>query len=221
MTFDPLASMGTPISRSSYVVETIRRKILSGEFEAGRPLVETELASAFAMSKTPVREALKTLSGNGLVTMSEFRGAVVRSVDAAMARDVFDVRRMIEPKAVALAVTRGGIDVARAREALDHAGRADGVADRSMSNREFHRLTYATCGNPLLISILDGLRDQTALITVTAWSRGISWEHEAHEHAAILAAIEAGDAAEAERLDAAHIAAFAANALEKLEAVDA
>lgn len=216
MTFESVTPM-SPVSRSAYVVEHIRRGILSGEFHSGQPLVETELAKAFSMSKTPVREALKILSGDGLVTMSEYRGAVVRSVDVAMARGVFEVRTLLEPAAVALS-TAVGIDTAKAHDALHRAATADNQVDRSSANRDFHRLTYASCGNPLLVSMLDGLRDQTAFITVTAWRQGITWKHEAHEHEAILAAIEAGDAETARRLDDEHIRAFAANAVAQLEA---
>ena len=68
-------------SRTGLVVEALRRSILTGELPAGQALVETELARRFGISKTPVREALKTLVGAGLVTMSEYKGATVRVVD--------------------------------------------------------------------------------------------------------------------------------------------
>ncbi|WP_258028994.1 GntR family transcriptional regulator, partial [Streptomyces fradiae] len=58
-----------------------------------------ELAARFGVSKTPVREALKTLAGTGLVVMSQYKGVTVRTVDAAMAREVYDVRLLLEPEA--------------------------------------------------------------------------------------------------------------------------
>ena len=56
------------------------------------------------VSKTPVREALKTLAGAGLVTMNPYKGAAVRVVDGEQARHVYDVRLLLEPEALARAV---------------------------------------------------------------------------------------------------------------------
>ncbi|MBS3180327.1 MULTISPECIES: GntR family transcriptional regulator [unclassified Pseudoclavibacter] len=216
MSFEPLAPMATPLSRTGHVVESLRKSILSGALRAGQPLVESELAASFGVSKTPVREALKTLAGLGLVTMMEYRGAVVRSVDYEMARAVFEVRCLLEPEAVRLAVGNG-IDLTAAQHALERSEAAKDSAERSIANRDFHRLTYASCGNPLLLSMLDDLRDQTALISVTAWQNGITWVHEAHEHVAILEAAARGDAEEAKHLVDLHIRRFTEHALTLLE----
>ncbi len=79
-----MTSVPTPIpSRTQYVQEEIKRRILTGRLTPGQPLVETELAAQFGVSKTPVREALKTLAGTGLVVMNQYKGVTVRMVDAA------------------------------------------------------------------------------------------------------------------------------------------
>ena len=65
-------------SRTVAVLEAIRHAILAGELRPGQPLVETDLAEVLGVSKTPVREALKTLAGAGLVTMNPYKGAAVR-----------------------------------------------------------------------------------------------------------------------------------------------
>src|SRR5580658_6364328 len=70
------AAAGALPSRTVAVLEAIKHAILAGELKPGRPLVETDLANVLGVSKTPVREALKTLAGTGLVTMSPYRGAV-------------------------------------------------------------------------------------------------------------------------------------------------
>src|SRR5690606_2540701 len=103
-----MTSVPTPIpSRTQYVLEEIRRRILTGRLSPGQALVETDLAAQFGVSKTPVREALKTLAGTGLVVMSQYRGVTVRMVDADMAREVYDVRLLLEPEALGRAVRRG------------------------------------------------------------------------------------------------------------------
>ena len=90
----PLASVSTPgpaaatafltgaagalPSRTVAVLEAIKHAILAGELKPGQALVETDLAEVLGVSKTPVREALKTLAGAGLVTMNPYKGATVR-----------------------------------------------------------------------------------------------------------------------------------------------
>lgn len=203
-------------SRTALVAEALRRSILTGELAAGQPLVETDLARRFGISKTPVREALKTLVGAGLVTMSEYKGAVVRVVDETMATNVFDVRTLLEPVAVARTV-ENGLDVDRAQNALDRAAAATDEAERSLANRDFHQLLYSNCGNDILIDMLNGLREQTALITVNTWTQKPSWEHEATEHAEILAAARAGDSGLAAELVLNHIRRFETRAIGQIK----
>jgi DNA-binding GntR family transcriptional regulator len=84
------------------------------------------------------------------------------------------------------------------------------------SGNNFHRELYAGCGNPLLVKMLDDLRDQTALVSAAAWRHEPdwlptpSWEHEAAEHRAVLQAAEDGDAERAAALLRGHITSFAA-----------
>jgi DNA-binding GntR family transcriptional regulator len=195
--------------RTAAVLDAIKRAILAGELQPGQSLVEADLAQALGVSKTPVREALKTLAGAGLVTMSPYRGAAVRVIDGEQAYAIYDMRLLLEPEAVRRSVGHGG-DLDAAGEALDRADASSGEAERSLANREFHRALYAGCGNPLLVGVLDDLRDQTALISAAAWQQQPSWRQEAGEHRAILAAAAAGDATRASTLLAAHIGSFTA-----------
>ena len=94
-------------SRTVAVLEAIKHAILAGELPPGRALVETDLAALLGVSKTPVREALKTLAGAGLVTMHPYKGAVVRLVDDVQARYIYDLRLLLEPEALARSVEPG------------------------------------------------------------------------------------------------------------------
>jgi DNA-binding GntR family transcriptional regulator len=200
-------------SRTVAVLGAIKHAILTGELKPGHALVETDLAEILGVSKTPVREALKTLAGAGLVTMNPYKGAVVRVVDDEAARHVYDVRLLLEPEALARA-TAAGHDWQAAHAALARATSAPDQAERSLANRDFHRELYAGCGNPLLVSMLDDLRDQTALVSAAAWRHDPawlptpSWEYEAGEHLAVLRAAEDGDAERAAGLLRAHIVSF-------------
>ncbi|MFD7336010.1 GntR family transcriptional regulator [Streptomyces violascens] len=203
MSFTP-----TPIpSRTQFVLDAIRHAILTGALSPGQALVEAELAAQFGVSKTPVREALKTLAGTGLVVMSQYKGVAVRRVDAGMAREVYDVRLLLEPEAVRRTVARE-VPPQAAEEALDRADRAEDGAERALANREFHRALYLPCGNPLLTRVLDEVRDQAALVSAAAWSAQPSWEREAAEHREILRLALDGNADGAARALHDHIGSF-------------
>jgi DNA-binding GntR family transcriptional regulator len=201
-------------SRTVAVHEAIKHAILAGELKPGRPLVETDLAAVLGVSKTPVREALKTLAGAGLVTMHPYKGAVVRTVDDEQARHIYDLRLLLEPEALGRAVDAGH-DWRPAHDALARADASKDQAERSLANRDFHHELYAGCGNPLLVRMLDDLRDQTALVSAAAWRHDPtsppftpSWEHEAAEHRSILNAARDRDPDRAAHLLTAHISAF-------------
>jgi DNA-binding GntR family transcriptional regulator len=202
-------SVGAIPPRTVAVLDAIKHAILSGELEPGQSLVEAELAQALGVSKTPVREALKTLAGAGLVTMSPYRGAAVRAIDSGTASAIYDMRLLLEPEAVRRAVDAGA-SWQEAGRALARSDAAAGQAERSLANRDFHRGLYLGCGNPLLVRALDDLRDQTALLSAAAWQRSASWQQEAAEHRAILAAAQAGQAERAAALLRTHITDFAA-----------
>jgi DNA-binding GntR family transcriptional regulator len=207
------ATIGAVPSRTALVLDAIKHAILTGELRPGDSLVETDLAGLLGVSKTPVREALKTLAGTGLVTMSPYKGAAVRAVDDELVRSVYDLRLLLEPEALRRAV-RNGAGWALAGQALHRAGRTSDPAERSLANRDFHRALYGGCGNALLTGVLDGLRDQTALVSAAAWQRRPtwqgtpSWQAEAAEHETILAAAVAGDADTAAGRLSDHIQSF-------------
>ncbi|MFJ8965467.1 GntR family transcriptional regulator [Lentzea sp. NPDC102401] len=210
MMYDRVGAL--PASRTDFVLESIKEAILYGKLKPGQALVETDLAATLNVSKTPVREALKTLAGSGLVVMSPYKGATVRTVDAEMASSVYDVRMLMEPEALRRSVALGA-GFAEARSALDD---TSDLARRSLANRRFHRALYAGCGNPLLVQILDGLRDQAALITVAGWGISPTWDAEDAEHRAILVAAEEGFGDAAADLLRRHIQTFAARVVEEL-----
>ncbi len=206
-----------PASRTELVLEEIRRAILTRKLRPGQPLVEMELAGQLGVSKTPVREALKLLSGSGLVTFSPYKGASVRVVDRELAMAVYDVRLLLEPEAVGRAVRNGdqaGLVAARtalesARGAMTSEAMVSGDhAELSLLNRAFHQAMYSGCGNPLLISVLDDLRDRAALISVVGWETSPSWEVEWREHQTILSAATVGEAETAAELTRQHIEGF-------------
>lgn len=213
-----LQPLNTAPARADLIVEELRRAILRGELPSGSPLVERDLANALGVSKTPVREAIKTLVAKGLVEVSPYRGATVRRVGAEMAGDVYEVRILLEPEAARLAAARqpaGNLD--DAERALKRARDAATGRDFSMMalfNRDFHQALAIASGNPVLSNVLAGLQDQTALVATQGWQRRETWGEEAAEHKAVLQAIRSGDSDLAAELMRRHIA----GALSRLKA---
>lgn len=212
--------LDTPISRTGHVASWIKKAILDGEFSPGQALVEREIAAMLGVSKTPVREALKTLLASGLVVKNDYLGVAVRSVDASTVRDLYQTRRLLEPEAVGLASgLRGRGPHAGARSALIEAdsGRAAGAtAAVGLANRVFHRHLYVGCGNVVLRELLDQMQDLTALVATAGWRRCPTWEQEAQEHASILDAFEQSDPVAVKALSDRHICAAMENILGSL-----
>jgi len=220
-------ALSLPASRTELVLEEIRRAILTRELLPGQQLVEMELAQRLGVSKTPVREALKILSGSGLVTFSPYKGASVRTVDHDLARNVFDLRLLLEPEAVERSVrgtknpTKLFNEANRILAEAEKVGRKGDRAALSLLNRDFHRALYVHCGNPLLVSMLDDLRDRAALVSVVGWDKTHSWEEEWSEHGAILMKAHESRAEDAASLLRGHIQNFMDRILPAIEATAA
>ncbi|MBG6185005.1 DNA-binding GntR family transcriptional regulator [Arthrobacter sp. CAN_A214] len=204
--------LDAPQSRIDQVIAEIRSAILTRRLVPGQALVEAELARAMGVSKTPVREALKVLSQSGLVTFVPYRGASVTTVDEDFIRSVYEVRLLLEPEGVRRSVNKGSRQsLTTAAELLAQSKEAALADDRgtlSLLNRRLHSELYAGCGNPILIDILENLRDRAALISVIGWEGSPTWQTEWQEHSAILKAASSGDGDQAAELLRAHLQGF-------------
>lgn len=88
------------------VFKTLRQEILTGELKPGERLMEIHLANRLGVSRTPIREAIRMLELEGLVTMIPRRGAEVANITEKNLRDVLEVRRVLDALAVSLACER-------------------------------------------------------------------------------------------------------------------
>ena len=155
-------SAASPISPTSSlrVSEELREAILSGEFEPGERLRTVSLAKRFGSSRTPVREALVQLEGEGLVDIEPRRGALVRPFASDDLIDLYEIRALLEPAAAARAALRvDGEQLERlaALVALSDArgGRGAGAIDDQIAwNEEFHAIVIEAAGSPRLSAAL-------------------------------------------------------------------
>ncbi len=194
-----------------HVYSALRERILSGDLPRGTKLRQASLAEELGVSRTPLREALRRLSTEGLVEFSPNRGATVSELDFGDMRHAWSARVALEPGAARLAAERRDADaIASMREAIDHQRGAAGDSDASFAaNREFHLALAAASGNPHLTRFAEmlwvpriGVPIYQAQAAEPAGAGG--W---ADEHERITDAVEAGLADDAERLTRAHIEA--------------
>lgn len=192
--------------------ERIKGEILDERLLPRQPLIEAELAAKYGMSKTPVREALLSLAREGLVEMSSFRGGRVRDFTADDAREIYELRELLEPFALRRAVPRlTDGDRRSLRALLDKAQAAAERGDRrelSRLNCAFHSSLVARCRNEKVIEILAHLQNQVRVMSMRLWNVRATHLWEAEQHRAILTAVEAGQADQAAELLGEHISEF-------------
>jgi DNA-binding GntR family transcriptional regulator len=175
-------------------------------------LVEAELAGAYGVSKTPVREALSSLARGGLVDIDPFRGARVRNFTADDVREIYEMRALLEPFALEKAVPRlNGSDRELLRSLLEE---ADNAAERgdlyglSALNRKFHDALVARCGNRRIIETMDQIQDQLRAIALRSWKFTPTYLREAEQHRGVAKAVESREAHRAADLLRMHIVEF-------------
>lgn len=210
---EPVPTFGS--TRASAVEEELRRMILSGELVSGTHLRQAELAERFAVSTTPVREALGSLSRQGLVRHDAQRGAVVFMPTVKDVQENYEMRIELEPLATELAATSIGEEQLRHLDQVVVDMRGAGTASEYQRlNRAFHRTIYAAAGRPRLLEIIESLRDAfEAYIQLEAAGQPdaeyLATAHEQHE--AIAAALKARDTKGARKLMKRHLADNAAH----------
>jgi DNA-binding GntR family transcriptional regulator len=146
-------------------VEALRERILRGDYHEGEPLRQDALADELGVSRIPVREALRQLEAEGLVTFSPHRGAVVSSLSLEEIRELFELRAEIECDLLARAIpemTKEQLE--RATEVLDEFEDAltAGEATRwGPLNWHFHAALYAPANRKFTMGVLQKLHQHS------------------------------------------------------------
>lgn len=200
-----------PVTVQSQVVEKLREAIFTGLFEPGVKLSEPVLCRELAVSRTSVREALRSLAAEKLVTIIPNRGPSVTEISWAEAESIYDVRAMLEGEAIALLAGRVlPADLQQMETALQSFARAAAAGDaerRLTSTARFYAVVLGQCGNLVLAELAQGLAARISLLR----SRSMSVPHRAaeslREMQAMLAALAAGDADAARAAARAHVQA--------------
>lgn len=202
-------------------VEALRERILRGEYPEGEPLRQDALAEELGVSRIPVREALRQLEAEGLVTFSPHRGAVVSILSLAEIDELFELRAEIECDLLRRAIPKMTPEqLDRATDVLDEfeAALAAGEATRwGPLNWHFHAALYAPAERKFTMGVLQKLHqhsDRYFRMEVLL-AQGGSRANE--EHRAIAAAVAKKDVTEAIQLMREHILGAGQSLVELLQ----
>lgn len=184
-----------PRTATDYVSDSLRRSILNGDLVGGTRLSLAELATNFDVSTTPVREALRELSFEGLVRIDNYRGGVVTAVTKEEVEEIVRIRQVLEPMAVREAVE--GMTPKILEEAqviLDEMTASDSWDVWVQGNRAFHRKLYDASSSRRLVSMIKSLQDtQVVFVSATLRKSPILKETATRDHTQMIEAVRAGE----------------------------
>ncbi|MDO4292459.1 MAG: GntR family transcriptional regulator [Eubacteriales bacterium] len=179
------------------VFNTLRRSILTGELKPGERLMEIHLADKLGVSRTPIREAIRKLELEGLVTMIPRRGAEVAQITEKNLRDVLEVRRALDALAVELACERiTEEELTQLRQACEHfiqvtrEGNANQVARADV---DLHDIILRASGNERLMQMISKLSQQMYRYRLEYVKDANNYERLIEEHRRIYEAIRSRD----------------------------
>ena len=201
-------------STTDQIVEAITLAIVERRLMPGTKLVEQQIADVFAVSRTVVRQALNRLSRDRLVTLEPARGAFVSTPSVEEARQVFEVRRLVEGgmlRQLAAVITEAQAAQLRAHLAQERQALArSDVSGRTRLLADFHVLLARMLGNEVLAELVADLLSRSQLISLMYQSTH-SAEHSQQEHVQIVEALARRDARAAVKLMEQHIASVERN----------
>ncbi len=198
-----------PVSLHDELVERLRELIVEGALDPGTRVPERELCERFAVSRTPLREALKVLASEGLLELLPHRGAQVTRLTAADLDEMFPVMGALEALAGELACARiTEVEIAEVRalhyQMVLHATRGE-LPEYFRLNQRIHEAIMAAARNPTLARLYRGLAGRVRRARYLANMSKPRWDQAVVEHEAILAALEQRDGAALGRVLKTHL----------------
>src|SRR5581483_3930568 len=201
----PVALARRPRMKES-IVDQLRRLILEGKLAPGTVLRQEQLAKQLQVSRTPLREALISLEREGFIVVSPSGAA---SVVARDAREILDVREVIDGLAARL-LARRGLDAQTERRLAELEGEMESTAPSDkhrylVANGDFHVTIVEATGHERLRQFVALVRMSSDVVYMRLQNQGRRLSRSAGEHGAILDAIRARDQERAERLAREHV----------------
>jgi DNA-binding GntR family transcriptional regulator len=191
--------LAPPLEKRLYredTYQTLKNWIVEGTLLPLEKLRDTELAERLGVSRTPVREALRRLEDEGLIETKQNAWTRVSNVDAALARRVYPILRVLEPLALELGFGRFSKASLQQMHQLNQA-----VADNLQHNPKqaaledtaLHHLWTQACENPELLGIIENLKTNHIRLEIHYWTDTPKNQQSILEHEKIIAALEQQD----------------------------
>lgn len=190
------------------VAERLRQRIFSNAIAPGAWIDELRLAQEYGISRTPLREALKVLATEGLVTMRPRRGAYVTEVNTKDATEIFHLLALLEADACASVVNNLKPAQLEKLEALHTQLQAAAQGDKERFfalNEQFHYRLLELNGNKWLLQMVQDLRKVMKLHRHNSLDKSGRIHESLQEHETLMQALRTGDAAAAKEAMQQHI----------------
>ncbi len=192
-------------STPDLIADALRTAILRGTYESGQSLRQDEIATHFGVSRIPVREALRQLEAEGLVTLHLNRGAIVSVLTSVEAQEIYEIRSALEVKALELAIPKlNKSDLEKATVIQSAIEQTTDAAYWTQLNWEFHATLYAASERPRLLAMIKMLHINVDRYVRMQMAQRDYLEPQ-KEHYQILAACSQGDTKTALSLLKVHI----------------
>ncbi|MGH9244509.1 MAG: GntR family transcriptional regulator [Acidimicrobiales bacterium] len=189
------------------VRDALRQAILRGDLPGGTRLLQADIAARLGVSTTPVREALRDLATEGLIRLDAHRGATVYELDPAEIKEIYDLRRLLEPEAMRRAAKLiTPEEIAEARALCDRMSAETDPTVWAELNTTFHDVVIRAARFPRLIAILEMLRAGSApYLALVFRTRAEHVPGHNDHHAQLVAALERGDGRAAAKIMVTHL----------------
>lgn len=204
-----IKSTDKPISSSQRALSELREMIFAGELPAGSDHLESELAAQLDMSRTPVREAILMLEGQGLLEMRPRKGVRILPLSPDDMAEIYDVLTELESLAAEQAATAGyGEDdlagLAKAIDDMDRAIEGPDLDAWAEADDRFHKELVRLGGNSRIMGIVYMMSDQVRRARATTLTMRPLPKQSNEDHRKVYQAIKNGDAAAARETHRAH-----------------
>ena len=202
---DPQGAAG---SQGGDAYARLLAEIRDGRLRPRDRLTETDLADRLGISRTPVREALRRLEADGLVTHVPRVGAAIRALDYAEINELYEMRAVLEGTAARLAARAASdVELAELNQITDEMGAAEGTARLLAANRQFHALLLDAARNRFLLRAVEAVQKTLLILGPSTMEEGARAAEAVAEHRRIVSALWDHDGEGAEAAMRAHIEA--------------
>jgi DNA-binding GntR family transcriptional regulator len=191
------------------IANNLRDMIMSGELREGDKIKENDLCDMMGISKTPLREALRVLSAEGLIRLIPNRGSYVTTPTFEEIKEMFDVMSVLEGVCARTAAEKmNGKDFSKLEKLhnkLEESFRRRDQKKYIHQNNSYHALVQELAGNKTLNQIVNGLRQKILLYRFQSLNLPERFEQSIREHRDLLAAFRNRDPEKAEMLMTSHL----------------